>query len=84
MENEKNVELDMIERNNALQEIGVKSVEEMHQPSDYGSEMSKNCVDGMESAGKAISPHGRGCGKGHPMKGTNSEDLREWCGEHQV
>ncbi len=34
--------------------------------------------------GIALPPHGRGCGHAHPMRGTNSEDLTEWCTNHET
>lgn len=34
--------------------------------------------------GKALSPHDRDCGHAHPISGTNSDDLRDWCGEHEL
>lgn len=34
--------------------------------------------------GIALSPHERNCGRAHPMRGTNSEDLTEWCTKHQT
>lgn len=34
--------------------------------------------------GIALPPHERGCGHAHPMRGTNSEDLTEWCTKHET
>ena len=34
--------------------------------------------------GIALPPHERGCGRAHPMRGTNSEDLTEWCTKHET
>lgn len=34
--------------------------------------------------GIALPPHERDCGRAHPMRGTNSEDLTEWCTRHQT
>ena len=39
--------------------------------------------DGSPS-GIALPPHERGCGRGHPMRGTNSDDLTEWCRAHET
>lgn len=36
------------------------------------------------AAGVALPPHERHCGRSHPMRGTNSEDLTEWCIEHET
>ena len=35
-------------------------------------------------SGIALPPHERDCGRAHPMRGTNSEDLTEWCTKHQT
>ena len=40
-------------------------------------------ADGAPS-GIALPPHERDCGRAHPMRGTNSEDLTEWCTKHQT
>lgn len=46
------------------------------------------CSDGEEpdsaAEGIALPPHERGCGHAHPMRGTNSEDLTEWCTKHET
>ncbi len=34
--------------------------------------------------GIALPPHERDCGRSHPMRGTNSEDLTEWCIKHET
>lgn len=34
--------------------------------------------------GVALPPHERDCGRSHPISGTNSEDLRDWCAEHET
>ncbi|MGO5028516.1 hypothetical protein [Candidatus Agathobaculum pullicola] len=34
--------------------------------------------------GIALPPHERGCGRAHPMRGTNSEDLTDWCINHET
>ena len=34
--------------------------------------------------GIALPPHERGCGPAHPIRGTNREDLAEWCAHHQT
>lgn len=41
-----------------------------------------NEEDGQPS-GVALPPHERGCGHAHPMRGTNHEDLCEWCTRHE-
>ena len=35
-------------------------------------------------SGIALPPHERDCGRSHLMRGTNSEDLTEWCTKHQT
>ena len=35
-------------------------------------------------SGIALPPHERDCGRAHPMRGTNSEDLTEWCTKRQT
>ena len=51
------------------------------------SKPSTACKDGDETdsvaEGIALPPHERACGHAHPMRGTNSEDLTEWCTEHK-
>ena len=37
----------------------------------------------VQTQGEALPPHERNCGRAHPMRGTNSEDLTEWCIEHE-
>ncbi len=37
-----------------------------------------------EPEGIALPPHERDCGRSHPMRGTNSEDLTEWCIKHET
>ena len=44
---------------------------------------SKSAQNG-QSDGIALPPHERDCGRSHPMRGTNSEDLTEWCVDHQT
>lgn len=50
---------------------------------------TKDAVDdgtGREEAqpdGTALSPHERGCGRAYPIRGTNHEDLAEWCMRHE-
>ena len=39
--------------------------------------------DGV-AEGIAVPLHKHGRGRSHPMRGTNSEDLTEWCIEHQT
>ena len=39
--------------------------------------------DGVPS-GIALPPHERDCGRSHPIRGTNSEDLTVWCTKHQT
>lgn len=51
---------------------------------EIGLEVSSATPDEAVADGKAMRPHERGCGRSHPIRGTNSEDLREWCGEHEV
>lgn len=34
--------------------------------------------------GIALPPHERDCGRSHPMRGTNSEDLTDWCIQHET
>lgn len=34
--------------------------------------------------GIALSPYERGCGQSYPMRGTNSDDLTEWCIKHET
>ncbi|MDO5142096.1 MAG: hypothetical protein Q4D31_03665 [Eubacteriales bacterium] len=34
--------------------------------------------------GIALPPHTRDCGRAHPMRGTNSEDLTDWCIRHET
>lgn len=45
------------------------------------------CSDQYEKDGVpegiALPPHERDCGRAHPMRGTNSEDLTEWCIKHE-
>lgn len=36
------------------------------------------------TSGVALPPHERDCGRSHPMRGTNSEDLTEWCIRHET
>ncbi|MGI6181239.1 MAG: hypothetical protein ACOYIE_04085 [Agathobaculum sp.] len=45
-----------------------------------------NQADGGEDSpsGIALPPHERDCGRSHPMRGTNSEDLTEWCIRHET
>ena len=38
----------------------------------------------VQTQGEALPPHERNCGRAHPMRGTNSEDLTEWCIEHET
>lgn len=38
----------------------------------------------MTPSGIALPPHERHCGRAHPMRGTNSEDLTEWCIRHET
>lgn len=33
--------------------------------------------------GAAYPPHERDCGRAHPMRGTDSENLTAWCREHE-
>lgn len=33
--------------------------------------------------GTALPPHERGCGRAYPIRGTNHEDLTEWCTRHE-
>jgi len=55
-------------------------------------EISKPSVsarsDGLNGQNKpdgiALPPHDRDCGHSHPMRGTNSEDLTEWCIRHET
>ncbi len=35
-------------------------------------------------SGIALPPHERDCGRSHPIRGTNSEDLTEWCISHET
>ncbi len=44
-----------------------------------GSEKNQDIADGI-----ALPPHERDCGRSHPMRGTNSEDLTEWCIKHET
>ena len=37
-----------------------------------------------QPAGVALPPHERNCGRSHPMQGTNSDDLTEWCIKHET
>ncbi len=37
-----------------------------------------------QPSGVALPPHERHCGRSHPMRGTNSEDLTEWCIQHET
>lgn len=46
---------------------------------DAGEEMTDGAPEGI-----ALSPHDRGCGHAYPMRGTNSEDLTEWCIKHET
>lgn len=52
------------------------------------SKPSTACSDGEEADGVAegiaLPPHERGCGHAHSMRGTNSEDLTEWCTKHET
>ena len=34
--------------------------------------------------GIAVPPHERDCGRAHPMRGTDSDDLTAWCREHET
>lgn len=49
-----------------------------------GAKRSQQAQNGVNPQGVAYSPHGRGCGHGHPMQGTNHDDLLEWCKEHET
>lgn len=51
---------------------------------EIGLDVSNTTAEEAVPDGKAMRPHERGCGRSHPIRGTNSEDLREWCGEHEV
>ena len=44
---------------------------------------SKSAQNG-QAARFALPPDARDCGRAHPMRGTNSEDLTEWCVDHQT
>lgn len=44
-----------------------------------GDETSDGVPEGI-----ALPPHERDCGRAHPMRGTNSEDLTEWCTKHET
>lgn len=46
---------------------------------DDGGEATDGVAEGI-----ALPPHERGCGPAHPMRGTNSEDLTEWCTKHET
>ncbi len=43
-----------------------------------------DCADDQSTSGIALPPHERNCGRSHPMRGTNSEDLTEWCISHET
>ena len=48
-------------------------------PQDGGRQASDGAPEGI-----ALPPHERGCGSAHPMRGTNSQDLTEWCMKHET
>lgn len=66
-----------------------KSIEwmELSKPSvaarEIGLDVSEAQAEDVPD-GIALPPHERDCGRSHPINGTNHEDLREWCGEHEV
>ncbi|WP_281692563.1 hypothetical protein [Agathobaculum desmolans] len=47
-------------------------------------DVSSSCTGEEVPDGIALPPHERHCGRSHPMRGTNSEDLTEWCIRHQT
>lgn len=59
---------------------------EVSKPSVAACEISVDAstADGSFPSGKAMCPHERHCGKSHPISGANSDDLRDWCGEHEL
>lgn len=69
-------------------ESAKKSIEwmELSKPSVAAREIGLDISERDDAcpAGKAVRPHDRDCGRAHPIEGANSEDLREWCGEHQL
>lgn len=40
--------------------------------------------DTVTVSGIALPPHERDCGRSHPMRGTNSQDLTDWCIKHET
>lgn len=40
--------------------------------------------DTVTVSGVALPPHERDCGRSHPMRGTNSQDLTDWCIKHET
>lgn len=74
----------MQNKQNAYQEQAAKKQFEW-----LNCSMPQPIAQAADSAGKtpegiALPPHERNCGKAHPIKGTNSEDLAEWCREHET
>lgn len=49
-----------------------------------GSNMTQSAQNGVQPHGVAYPPHERDCGPAHPMRGTNHDDLYEWCMEHET
>lgn len=59
---------------------------EVSKPSVAARDISVDAstADSSFPSGKAMCPHERNCGKSHPISGANSDDLRDWCGEHEL
>ncbi len=55
---------------------------ELSKPSVAARSGCGDCADDQSASGIALPPHERDCGRSHPMRGTNSEDLTEWCIDH--
>lgn len=51
---------------------------------DIGLDVLSGDDEKNQPAGIALPPHERDCGRSHPMRGTNSDDLTEWCIKHET